>query len=286
MKRRRSNVPHLCSIVLDYLSTGRQPPEKMNKVIVASVLVLLGTIGFSAYAYTVYIPSLSNSGLGGPNSGTLSIYLTDPPPTAHSLKYLLVNVTGVTLKYSSNLTETTSTSTSASTTSTLSSVSSTSSTSASSTSSDPSTSSTADSRNSFQNRFSYAVAADVGTNVNLTSLHGNGVLLGKTSAPAGNVTGIILNVTGARAYWTDGNSTQLKVVADGKLMINAHFTIQPDGSTSLTISISTGSIHISPGQASVLRPVVQVTAVSSGSSGTQSTETTETASDISSSTST
>ena len=114
-------------------------------------------------------------------------------------------------------------------------------------------------------------------NVNLTKLQGNQLLLGATSkAPAGNVTGIILNITGAEAFWADGSHNQLKVVADGKLMINVHFSIQANGTTNLTLDVAPGDLHISPGNMTVLRPVVHVTAVSSGPKGTETTETTET----------
>ncbi len=126
--------------------------------------------------------------------------------------------------------------------------------------------------------------ASVGLNVNLTKLQGNQVLLGAPKVPAGNVTGIILNVTGAEAFWTNGTHTTLKVVADGKLMINVQFSVQKNGSTNLTLDINPGDIHVSPGNMSVLRPVVHVTAVSTGSKGTETTETTQTESETSTST--
>lgn len=257
----------------------------MNKAVVIVVLVLLGTLGFSAYAYTVYLPSLSNgspSGLGAPGTGTLNIYLTDAPPGSPTLKYLLINVTSVTLKYSSNVTETASTTSSSSSSSTTGTATGTGSSTSKSTSSSTSSS---ESQSGFENRFVYNVPSSAGMNVNLTKLKGSAILLGAPKVPAGNVTGIILNITGARAFWTNGNSTQLKVVADGKLMINAHFTVQSTGSTNLTLDIGPGDIHVSPGQASVLRPVILVTAVSSGPQGTRSTETTETVTESSSSSS-
>ncbi len=249
----------------------------MNKVVAAALLVLVATIGFSAYAYTVYLPSLNSpssttsGGLGGAGSGTLNIYLADPPPTNNTLKYLLINVTSITLKYSSNLTET-STTTSSSSTSSSSSASSSSST----TTSSSSASTTSGNKSGFENRFVFNVSSSAGTNVNLTKLQLPGALLGTQKAPAGNVTGIILNITGAEAFWNSGNHTQLKVVADGKLMINVHFTIQANGTTSLTIQITPGAIHVSPGNETVLRPVLHVSVVSSGPKGTETTETTET----------
>ncbi|MDG6901992.1 MAG: hypothetical protein JRM80_08530 [Nitrososphaerota archaeon] len=124
-------------------------------------------------------------------------------------------------------------------------------------------------------KYTFNVSSSLGTNVNLTKLQGPGVLLGSPKVPAGNVTGIILNITGARAFWTTGGSTQLKVVADGKLMINVHFTVQSSGTTNLTLNLVPGDIHVSPGQASVLRPVVHVTAVSNGPQGTQTVTTSE-----------
>jgi hypothetical protein len=251
----------------------------MNKVVVISLVVLLATIGLSAYAYAVVLPGMSSSsnGLGGAGTGTLNIYLADAPAHNATLRYLLVNVTSVTLKYSSNQSEavtTTSSSSSSSSTSSTSSSSSSSST-ATATSSTTSSSSTSNPVESGF-RFVYNVSSSVGRNVNLTKLQGNQLLLGATKAPAGNVTGIILNITGAEAFWTNGNHTQLKVVADGKLMINVHFTIQSNGTTNLTLDVSPGDIHISPGNMTVLRPVVHVTAVTSGPNGTQTTETSET----------
>ena len=259
----------------------------MNKVIAISTLALLVTIGLSAYAYTVYLPSLSNSSQAGPGSGTLNIYLSDPPPASPSLKYLLVNVTSVTIKYSSNVTaattaqattDTSSSSSTSTTTSTATSVS-----SASSVSSSASSATSSSTAAAFVNRYVYNVSASVGTNVNLTKLQGSSILLGTTKVPSGNVTGIIFHITGAKAFWTNGTSTQLRVVASGKLMVNVRFTIQSSGATDLTLNISPGTIHVSPGQAAVLRPVIQVTAVSSGAKSTQTVETTVTESESSSS---
>ncbi len=253
----------------------------MNRAITAALLVLVATIGISAYAYTVYLPSLNpsgTSGLGGPGQGTLNIYLADAPVHNASLKYLLINVTSITLKYSSNLTEMSTTTTSTSTGSSSSSNSSTTTTSSSS-------STSSGNQSGFQNRFVFNVSSNVGMNINLTKLQLPGQLLGSQKAPAGNVTGIILNITGAEAFWSDGTHTQLKVVADGKLMFNVRFSIQANGTTDLTLDIVPGDIHVSPGNASVLRPVVHVTAVSSGPKGTETTETTQTATESSSTTS-
>lgn len=231
----------------------------MNKVVAIGVLVLLATMGVSAYAYTVYLPGLSNhssssSGLGSAGTGTMNIYLADPPPQNQTLKYLLINVTSITLKYSSNVTA----------------VNATSSTTTGN------TTSTSSPGGGSGSRYVFNVSSSLGTNVNLTKLQGPGILLGSPKVPAGNITGIILNITGAEAFWTNGNHTQLKVVADGKLMINVHFTVQANGTTDLTLDIVPGDIHVSPGQASVLRPVVHVTVVSTGPQGTQTAETTAT----------
>lgn len=231
----------------------------MEKAIALSLLVLLGTIGFSAYAYTVYLPSLST---GAASSGTLNIYLADPPPTNHTMKYLLVNVTSVTLKYSSNVTET-ATSTSSSSTSLNTTTSATTATST--------TSSTESSVNasSFVNRFVYNVSSSVGTNVNLTKYQGTPLLLGSPKVPTGNVTGIILNISGAKAFWTDGTSSQLKVVANGKLMVNVQFTIEPGDTANMNISITPSSVHVSQGE--VLRPVLLVVVTRSGATSTATT---------------
>src|SRR5579863_3126530 len=148
----------------------------MNKVIAISALVLLATIGLSAYAYTVYIPSL---GTASPGSGTLNIYIADPPPSSPTLKYLLVNVTSVTIKYSSNLTESTSTTSTASSSSSTTASSSSSTTSTSSTSSIVSslTSMSSSSQSGFENRFVYNVPSSKGTNVNITKYQGSALLL-------------------------------------------------------------------------------------------------------------
>ena len=261
----------------------------MNKVVVAATLVLLVTIGASAYAYTVYLPSLygpSTSGQGGASTGTLSIYLTDGPPNNASLKSLLVNVTSVTLVYSSlaNATTTTTTSHSTTTNSSTSTTNSTTTTSSTITSTSTNeTSSGGDNETSL--RFVFQVPGSVGTNLNLTKLQGSQILLGETKAPAGNVVQIIFNITGARAFWTDGTSTQLKVVADGKLMVPVHFTIQAGGSANLTADITPNTVHISQGHASVLTPVIHVQVVSSGEHSTETTETSVTVSENSTSTS-
>lgn len=250
----------------------------MNKVVTAAVVVLLATIALSAYAYTVYLPGMSNSssssnsfsssgttssgGFQGPGSAALSIYLTDNPPTNVSLKYLLVNVTSVTLRYGENVSSS-QTTTSTTTTGTESVTSSSTSTS------------TTSSTEPEQNHFTYNVSSSVGTNVNITSLQGKKILLGATTIPSGNVTGIVFNITGARAFYNDSTSKQLKVVADGKLMIPVVFTVQSGGNVNLTIDITPNSIHTSQGQASILTPVIHVTVVSAGSQGT-TTHTVET----------
>lgn len=227
----------------------------MQRAIALSLLVLLGTIGFSAYAYAVYLPSLSTA---SPGSGTLHIYISDPP-SSPALKYLLVNVTSVTLKYSSNFTQTGATSSvSTSLTGTA--------TSSSTTTTTP--------QNGFGNRFVYNVSSSVGTNVNLTKYQGTSLLLGAPKVPAGNVTGIILNISGAKAFWADGTSSQLKVVANGKLMVNVQFTIQSGGASNMNISITPASVHVSQGD--VLRPVlmVSVTPVSTETSTSSATSST------------
>jgi hypothetical protein len=235
----------------------------MAKAVALALLVLLGTVGFSAYAYTVYIPSLSTA---SPGTGSLNIYLADPPPANHSLKYLLVNVTSVTLKYSTNVTETTSSSTS---------------TSASSSSGSTTTTSQVTTNETGLNRFVYNVSQGIGTNVNITQYQGSPLLLGTPQVPAGNVTGIILNISGARAFWADGNSTQLKVVANGKLMANAQFTILAGGKANIEISITPSSVHVSSGD--VLRPVLMVTTMTTSSTSSSETSSSSTTTSSSSS---
>ncbi|MDG6983313.1 MAG: hypothetical protein JRN28_02000 [Nitrososphaerota archaeon] len=242
----------------------------MAKALVLALLVLLGTIGFSAYAYTVYLPSLATA---SPGSGTLNIYLADPPPSNQTLKYLLVNVTSVTLKYSSNVTETSTTSSSSST--------------GTSTTSATSAIETTTTANGSVNRFVYNVSSSVGTNVNLTKYQGSALLLGSPKVPTGNVTGIVLNISGARAFWTNGTSTQLKVVANGKLMVNVQFTIGSGDTADMNISITPSSVHVSQGN--VLRPVLLVSVTrsptTSSASSTSSAASSSTSSTTSSTTS-
>lgn len=123
----------------------------------------------------------------------------------------------------------------------------------------------------------YNVSSSVGTNVNLTNLVNNKVLLGATKVPAGNVTRIIFEITGAKAFFADGTSAQLKVVANGKLMMPINFAVSSGGTVDLTVDITPNSIHISQGHVQVLTPVIHLTAVEkNGSSTTVSTSTTET----------
>ncbi|MBI3840832.1 MAG: hypothetical protein HY297_02580 [Thaumarchaeota archaeon] len=251
----------------------------MNKAVFLATVVLLATLGLSAYSYTVFLPSINHSSslpggsststLGGPGTGTLSIYLKDSPHSNATLKYLLVNVTSVTLKYavgeggnaSTTTTTTNTTSTSTNTTSTT-------------TTSTNTTSSSTQGQNGTQNRFVYIVPPGVGNNVNLTSLQGDGILLGTADAPAGEVVGVILNISGAEAFWTNGNSTALKVVANGKLMVPVHFQVLSNSSTDLTIDIVPNDIHISQGNMAVLSPVIHVTVVNHGTSTSSATQST------------
>ncbi|MCL4518939.1 MAG: DUF4382 domain-containing protein [Thaumarchaeota archaeon] len=140
------------------------------------------------------------------------------------------------------------------------------------------------------NQWVYNVNSTVGTNVNLTSLVNSSVLLGATKVPAGNVTEIILQITGARAYFTDGNSTQLKVVANGKLMVPINFTVNANGAADVTVDITPNSIHLSHGSTPVLTPVIHVTVAQSNQSTTTTvsatTTITETGSTTTSSTTT
>jgi Domain of unknown function (DUF4382) len=121
-----------------------------------------------------------------------------------------------------------------------------------------------------KNEFVFNVPAGKGTNVNLTSLSGSGLLLGSTKMPAGNVTAVVFNINGSRAFFSDGSSEQLKIVANGKLMVPINFTVSASGSVDLTISITPSMIHISQGQ-DVLRPVILARAVEMSSSGTRTT---------------
>lgn len=250
-------------------------------------------------------PSPSSSGItstqtgvasqGG--SGILNIYLTDAPPSEQTLKYLLVNVSSVELRYQGNVATTTNTTTTTASTSTNSSTTSaTNSTTTTTTASTSTNSTTTSVTNSTattttnttststgttpQNVYIFIVPTDVGMNINLTSLSGQQLLLGAPTVPAGDITSIVLRITGATAFFTDGMSAQLKVVANGKLMIPIHFSVQPNGSTDLTIDIMPNDIHISQGKANVLTPVIHTTVVErgQGSTTTHTTEVTQTTS--------
>ena len=136
------------------------------------------------------------------------------------------------------------------------------------------------------NQWVYQVNSTGGTNVNLTSLVNSSVLLGATKVPAGNVSEITLQISGARAYFTDGNSTQLKVVANGKLMIHAPFTVDANGSANVTVDITPNSIHLSHGSTPVLTPVVHVTVVQKNQSTTTTVSATTTITETNSTTTT
>ena len=256
----------------------------MKTAIVAAAVLLLAVAGLSTY--TLIVPGLvgtspmgngsagsSTSALASPGTGSVSFYLTDAPPAHLNLSYLLVNVTSVTLRYAqSNVT----------TTASQSSTNSSRTTSSTTTVSTTGANTSAGKQASAVNQFVFQVPSSVGTNVNLTKLQGTQLLLGTANAPAGSVTEIVLNITGAQAFFTNGTSSRLKVVADGKLMVPIHFEIQSGGTSNLTADIQPSSIHISQGNAKVLSPVIHVTVVSTGSRGTTtvtiSTSVTETSS--------
>ncbi len=114
----------------------------------------------------------------------------------------------------------------------------------------------------------YNVPSTSGTDVNLTKLVNNKILLGATEVPAGNVSEIIFNINGARAFFNDGSSSMLKIVANGKLMIPIQFTVNASGTSDLTVDITPNSIHLSHGNTPVLTPVVHVTVVQEWKSST------------------
>ena len=122
-----------------------------------------------------------------------------------------------------------------------------------------------------QNEFVFQVPSSQGMNVDLLKLQGTSLLLGATSVPAGNVTRILVNITGAEAIFTDGTSAKLNVVADGELMIPFHFQVTKSGSVDLTVDIQPNAIHTSKGVTTVLTPVVHVMAVQKSQSKTATT---------------
>lgn len=259
---------------------------------IAAVVVVAVIIG-AAVVYNPFAPNTSNQQTGASSTssagqtsqsstqassssiqsgtGALNIYLTDAPPSSETLKYLLVNVSSVELTYQGSLAATTSTTSDS--TSSSSSTSTSSTTSSSTTTTATTSTTTSQTSTQPQNTFVFKIPSNVGTNVNLTKLQGQSLLLGATTMPAGNITSVILNVTGAKAFYTDGSSEQLKVVADGKLMIPIHFGVAANGSTDLTFDVTPSLVHISQG--GVLTPVIHATAVEKGRSGSTTTHTTD-----------
>ena len=122
-----------------------------------------------------------------------------------------------------------------------------------------------------RDQFVFQVPSSTGMNVDITKLQGSALLLGATNVPSGNVTRIMLNITGAKALFTDGTSAKLKVVANGELMIPFHFQVHSSGSVDLTIDILPNTIRVSKGVATVLKPVIHLTAVQKSNSATITT---------------
>ncbi len=249
----------------------------MSKTAAISAVVVLAVLGLSAYSYTVGTFGPLNSSLGSSSSlgsagtGSLSIYMTDSPHSFPTLKYLLLNVSSVTLRYSSLGSNCSGQSTTSSTSTSETGV-------VTSTTSTNSTHTNSSQGEGPEHTFVFVVPPSVGTNVNITSLHGQGLLLGATNPPVGEVVKVTLGVSGAEAFWTSGPPTQLMVVANGKLMIPVHFAVNSNGSTTLTIDVTPSDIHISEGNMKVLTPVVHVTVGQSGGceQETQTTTTTST----------
>ena len=163
-----------------------------------------------------------------PGNGILNIYLTDAPPSGPAFSYLLVNVSSLDLAFQGNIAPGTNSSTAS--------------------------------------NYSLAVPPSVGMNVNLSSLQGQSLALGGTSLPAGSISSTVINVSGARAFYNDGSTAQLKVFADGKLTVPLQYSLQANGVTNLTLDLTPNSIKTTQG--GVLAPVILATAVEKGQSGT------------------
>ena len=170
----------------------------------------------------------SSTTQGQGSSGILSIYLTDAPPSSPTLKYLLVNVSSLEMVYQGNGTSSTGA--------------------------------------QAPNVYILTVPSNVGTDVNLSSLQGQSLLLGGANMPAGKIVSMFLNITGAKAFYTDGSTEQVQVVADGKLMVPIQFGLQANGSTDLTIDVTPNLANASQGV--VLTPDIDATAVEKGQNGT------------------
>ena len=161
-------------------------------------------------------------------SGILSVYLTDAPPSGAAFKYLLVNVTSVEVAYQGGI--------------------------------------TTGKNSSAGNTFTLTVPPNVGMDVNLSSLQGQSLPLGAASLPAGIITSTVLNIAGAKAFYTGGLSQQLKVFAGGKLAVPLQFGLPANGLTDLTLDLTPNSVSNSQG--GVLTPVILATSVEKGQSGT------------------
>jgi hypothetical protein len=112
-----------------------------------------------------------------------------------------------------------------------------------------------------RNQFQYHIPP---TEVNITALQDTELLLGAQNAPAGNITKIVFNITSAEAVAENGTVTPLKVVANGKFMININFQVLPNSTATLTLDIQPNDIKISRGVKPVLVPVVSARAESGG----------------------
>jgi hypothetical protein len=188
--------------------------------------IIFGAIIAASIAVGLAAASLSALSLGAlsplnQNDAKINFYLTDAPRPGDP-KYLEVNISSIIVRYQN-----------------------------------PLPCSKADGATEYQ----YQVPSNVGVNVNLTSLAGQSKLLGAASIPPGTVNEIIFMISGAKAFFPDGSSVQLKVVANGKLMMPVQFDVTPGGSIVATIDVTPNSIHLSNGNEPILSPVVHITIV-------------------------
>jgi hypothetical protein len=211
------------------ISSGQPPPNTSStQGATQTSSQTIATLQLGNSSSETSAQSSTSGGKGG--SGVLSIYLTDAPVSGPTLKYLLVNVSSLEVAYPGNV----ATGTSSSGTPPVS-------------------------------VYFLAVPPNVGMNVNLSSLQGQSLPLGGAMLPAGNISSIVLDIAGAKGFYTDGSTNQIPVVSNGDLTVPIQFGLQPNGSTDLTIDLTPNTADISQGV--VLTPVIHAIAVEMGLDG-------------------
>ncbi len=223
------------SLQTSQFSSGQAAAQTSAQTKAQNSSRIVSTLQLGASTSETANQSTTTVGQGG--SGILSIYLTDAPASSANLKYLLVNVSSFAAAYEANAVGGAASTTSATPTGTQA-----------------------------LDVYILTVPSSVGMNVNLSSLQGQSLSLGGATLPAGNISSIVVDVSGATAFYTDGSTDQIPVVADGELAVPIQFGLQPNGATDLTIDLSPNMASIAQGL--VLTPVIHAIAVETGLNGT------------------